>query len=124
MAFSINPFSQVIENTDDPFARLKRTTFWEKIQDAFHVIAGNRGGLRGFFSHINDTVSLNDGGNIAYLGLLDYPTLGIAPIIYELTYWCWNNALNNPVAFVFFLPASLRSDRFGSHRCDTFAVSG
>lgn len=67
---SLNPFKGIIETTRSPHARTLRTTFLEKVQDAYWVFAGQS----------SEYFSMGEGYREEknnHLGFIDYLTLGI-----------------------------------------------
>jgi hypothetical protein len=100
MPSSFNPFCRVVESKEVTSSRIYRRTLWEKIQDTFFVIAGNRG----FWG---DDVSKNDRGNVIHSGILDYLTFQVTPMINEVTRWSWLNVFKKPAALMLVVPASV-----------------
>jgi hypothetical protein len=111
MPFSFNPFYRVVESEQvikmgniveeqSSSSRAYRRTLWEKIQDTFFVIAGNR-------ANWVDEVSDNDKGNIARPGVLDYLTFQVTRMINAVTSWSWNNKFKDPIALMLIIPASV-----------------
>ena len=104
MPFSFNSFYRVIESKKEIHSRVYRRTFWEKISDAFLVIAGNRawapfGG--------RDAVSENDKGNVARPGILDYLMFQLVRMFNQVTLWSWNNLGKDPIAAMLIIPTAI-----------------
>jgi hypothetical protein len=85
---SLNPFKGIIETTRSPHARTLRTTFIEKVQDAYWVFAGQSNeyfsisGGRQYFEHRNN-----------HFGFIDYLTLCIPYLfgkLFDLARRNWN----------------------------------
>lgn len=69
---SLNPFKGIFETTRSPHARTLRTTFLEKVQDAYWVFAGQSSE---YFSVTGGRKYIEESNN--HLGFIDYLTLGI-----------------------------------------------
>lgn len=73
----INPFAELNETKLHPHARSLRTTFWQKIRDAFFVFHGSFG--------ILDEEKKNVPGKY-HLGIVDLPTLGLTYLLNVITF--------------------------------------
>jgi hypothetical protein len=71
-----NPFRGLIETKVSPHARALRTSFSEKLMDAFFVLAGSSNLLRVFIRSFVKHHRVRE-----HLGLLDFVTLGISHLL-------------------------------------------
>lgn len=101
-----HPLKGIIESTRFPHARTLRTSFVQKIKDAFFVFAGTiLGGTSTKTSSFNGEVSTETYYQ-NHAGLLDYATLFIPRLInylFALAWWETNNAFLNFLGALLFI---------------------